>query len=205
MTDSDSSIPKRKRPNGKGSVWPRSDGRWGVGWTIYDKYGDATRKASTAPTEEQAYRVLEAASRQHLSDWGYGHLGHLRDSRTSKVYFTQMLRGGPIKIGTARKLRTRLLALQSGCPYPLWVLHVIDHADYNIETALHRRFIEARLHGEWFQPIPELCNLIDRMKEFGEDWQGQKDLVYEGKHDWLRSAGKLQGRYRSKMGREKRA
>lgn len=77
------------------------------------------------------------------------------------VYFIQCGPAGPIKIGiTKRGLeRRRLRALQTGCPYELHLLGSVfgDEAD---ERALHRKFREHHIRGEWFRPAPALLDAI---------------------------------------------
>lgn len=160
----------------------RKDGRWHVGWYETEVNGDRKHYSTTAATEEQARAKLDQVLFRRNGSWGYGHLKHLSDDGAVKVYFAQTVSGGPIKIGLAKRLKTRMLALQSGCPYPLQVLHVIEPAGYSVETALHKRFFSIRSHGEWFHPKLELCDLIERMKALGNDSEAQKALIFEGRN-----------------------
>lgn len=162
MSESDSSTRS-------GSIWQRKDGRWGVQWSAHNPdTGAIVKHCTTRATREAAEGVLLnrpdskdvrmdwSGPLRHRSDWGYGHLMYLKNSEDYCVYFVQAVEGGSIKIGSTKLLRTRMLALQSGCPIKLRVLHAIEGAGYREETALHRRFAKARLHGEWFRPVPEL-------------------------------------------------
>jgi len=54
-----------------------------------------------------------------------------------------------IKIGRADNTYSRLPRLQTGCPYPLRVLHVEKGAG-RYEIALHQFFDPQRRQGEWF-------------------------------------------------------
>lgn len=96
--------------------------------------------------------------------------GGLRAPRRERlrrhVYFIQAMGGGPIKIGSAADVTGRLQMLQTGSPVRLQVLAVIPGADECGEFALHAQFAESRLHGEWFQPTPELLDVI-------AIWQGR--------------------------------
>lgn len=82
------------------------------------------------------------------------------------IYFIQAVQGGPIKIGhTANRIRTRLTDIQRMCPIPLQVIGVID-GDEELEGRLHFQFRQHRLHGEWFEPVESILNLI---REEGQD------------------------------------
>lgn len=163
MSEPNSTNPTKRRANGKGSVWRRPDGRWNAAWTQSTPFG-RKRRGTTKATEKEAWAALEEGlygpTVDYVLDWGYGHLAHLEDTDTEHVYFAQLTTGGPIKIGMAKRLRTRMFALQSGCPYPLQVLYAMPEAGYKEEAALHRRFADQRLHGEWFRPAPKLRDLI---------------------------------------------
>jgi len=80
------------------------------------------------------------------------------------IYFVQGEGGGPVKIGLTRTatLGSRVKALQVGYPERLRVLRTIRGGRVN-ERALHTRFADARLQGEWFESVPalaELCGAI---------------------------------------------
>jgi hypothetical protein len=69
---------------------------------------------------------------------------------------------GPIKIGmTASNMAERLGAMRGMLPWPIRVLGIIDGVPKGTEAALHERFAQWRMNGEWFQPIPELIAHID--------------------------------------------
>lgn len=78
---------------------------------------------------------------------------------TTTLYFVQAGNGGPIKIGVATDLSKRLAALQTGSPAELRLLGTMtgDMAD---ERALHVRFRDHRLRGEWFSPADDLLAFI---------------------------------------------
>jgi hypothetical protein len=59
-----------------------------------------------------------------------------------------------------RRVRSRLDSMQTGSPVQLRVIGVIAGVGQEHETALHRRFVAARSHGEWFHPVPELLAYI---------------------------------------------
>jgi len=77
----------------------------------------------------------------------------------SWVYFISEGWEHPIKIGKAANVPQRLRELQVSSPAKLIILGQMpggrDH-----EHALHVRFREHRLNGEWFSPAPSLTALI---------------------------------------------
>lgn len=74
------------------------------------------------------------------------------------VYFVAA-KGGPVKIGSTTNIASRLVRLQTAVPKPLELLALIPGGALE-EAALHERFKEHRLHGEWFRRTPELNALI---------------------------------------------
>ena len=84
----------------------------------------------------------------------------MTERRAQHVYFIQSIAGGPIKIGYASDVAARIDQLQTGSPTPLRLLAVIPGAGSSVETALHRRFVALRAHGEWFHPVAELTDYI---------------------------------------------
>lgn len=78
-----------------------------------------------------------------------------------------MIRGGdgPIKIGISVEPEKRLKALQTGYPYPLQIVCVVEGGGAELETAYHARFAAHRLHGEWFEPHPDILAEIERLND----------------------------------------
>lgn len=78
------------------------------------------------------------------------------------VYFLQADIGGPIKIGYTRKQKIyrRINELQTGNPYPLRFIGVINDATKDTEKSLHKKFAHIRLCGEWFKDCSELIDYI---------------------------------------------
>jgi hypothetical protein len=78
------------------------------------------------------------------------------------IYF---VRGydGMIKIGWARDVERRLVALQISSPVELVAMRVIrgPMAD---ETKLHKRFAYLHVRGEWFKPGEELVEYIRKLE-----------------------------------------
>lgn len=81
---------------------------------------------------------------------------------TGYVYFVQMERIGPIKIGYTTNITKRLCSLQTASPYKLNILCLFP-ANEEIETELHSCFRDVQLEGEWFLPHPFLLKEIDNL------------------------------------------
>lgn len=77
------------------------------------------------------------------------------------IYFVQDKAANHIKIGftDAPDAGERLKALQTGSPAGLVLLLSIPGKKTD-EADLHKRFADARTHGEWFRPVPELIQFI---------------------------------------------
>lgn len=78
------------------------------------------------------------------------------------IYFVQAEELRLIKIGSADRIEKRLRGLALMSPDRLIVLGV-QHCDEGgaLETALHARFADARVHGEWFLPTEPLLDYIE--------------------------------------------
>lgn len=86
-----------------------------------------------------------------------------REARPTKLYFIQAGLDGPIKIGRAVDPRQRLAQLQTASPYELRLLASWDIEDGISELAVHARFEDAHLRGEWFEPVPELLRFVEEI------------------------------------------
>jgi hypothetical protein len=84
-----------------------------------------------------------------------------RDDLT--VYFVRA-DTGEIKIGIATDPDARLRALQVGSPVKLGLL-VTCPGGRPKEAEYHQRFAAHRLHGEWFEPHPDILTEIERLQE----------------------------------------
>ena len=82
------------------------------------------------------------------------------------IYFYQGEKTGLIKIGYSSKenLDSRLSDIQSYSPDKLILLKVVE-GDYSVETMIHRKFRDARSHGEWFKPVDSLLDFINPPSE----------------------------------------
>lgn len=69
-------------------------------------------------------------------------------SKASYIYF--ILAGGKVKIGRARSIKARMNALQSGCPYPVHLVH-FEIGGEREERRFHKRFTAHHDRLEWFR------------------------------------------------------
>lgn len=70
------------------------------------------------------------------------------------VYLIQAESTNRYKIGKSGDLQKRMLALKTGCPYPVKLIHGIrcHFTSVNeVEASLHLRYHSMRVHGEWFE------------------------------------------------------
>ena len=81
------------------------------------------------------------------------------------LYFVKAEGVGHIKIGFVEGVDAtkRLCELQVGSPVRLTLLGT-QPGDRAAEMDLHRRFASACVHGEWFQPVEELLDLIGNVE-----------------------------------------
>lgn len=74
------------------------------------------------------------------------------------IYFVGS-EAGPIKIGIATNVQSRLAALQTGSPVRLSLLASVE-GDLSREYLYHSIFHKHRLHGEWFEPAQPILDEI---------------------------------------------
>jgi hypothetical protein len=70
---------------------------------------------------------------------------------------------GHVKIGYAENVGARLTELQTGNAHPLTVLATV-RGSCGLERALHARFADHRIRGEWFRLVPEIMEYIDQIR-----------------------------------------
>jgi hypothetical protein len=87
------------------------------------------------------------------------------ENLTGYIYFIQMDRIGPIKIGLSRDIGKRLYQLHSGSPYPLRLLGFVP-GNEDMEKRIHHNFDYIRLEGEWFLPHPLLLKSIKETNKY---------------------------------------
>lgn len=100
------------------------------------------------------------------------------------VYVIHALETTRYKIGRAEDPEKRLKELQTGSPFPLRVINVIDTCwDKRAERDLHNTFGEYRVCGEWFD-LPEdavnyltNCEYQDISRLYAASFLLRKDLA----------------------------
>jgi hypothetical protein len=100
------------------------------------------------------------------------------------IYFVACPSASAVKIGYAAKRSylsdaatafERMSLLQTGCPFELELLAICP-GDRAAEAALHERFSDARIRGEWFAITPEIrahVALLEKPKRAPRGWHGQ--------------------------------
>lgn len=88
------------------------------------------------------------------------------------VYVVQAGKNGPIKVGSATDVRSRLSGLQSGHYEDLCLVATLPDPHGTFELAIHRHLADAHLRGEWFHSDhPTTKDLIRAlMEERLPDW-----------------------------------
>lgn len=88
-----------------------------------------------------------------------------------RVYFYELIGQGLVKIGTSRRPENRIkeFAKGRGCTFPEGcdpsTGHLIGHiaGDVAVERALHWKFGNARVKGEWFRLTDDLADHIEAL------------------------------------------
>jgi len=96
------------------------------------------------------------------------------------VYFIQAEITKRIKIGIAWNPIRRIKELQVGSPDNLSLLIALRTVNSAVTTErhLHHQFQDCRLHGEWFEPVPELLSFIAEQKAKLDGLEEGQELVY---------------------------
>lgn len=79
------------------------------------------------------------------------------------IYFIQVGVDGPIKIGFSSDVAQRLRTLQTGHTEKLRLLHK-QVGTKEDEAALHRKFRNIHIKGEWYEADPSLVEFIRKRK-----------------------------------------
>jgi hypothetical protein len=87
-------------------------------------------------------------------------------SEARSVYFVSA-GDGPIKIGVAANPEARLKELQTGHPYRLEILALVEGGT-PLEREYHVRFAAHRLHGEWFARHDDILAEIAYLNQVAE-------------------------------------
>ncbi len=84
---------------------------------------------------------------------------------TGFVYFIEAVGLRAVKIGFSHDPQHRLAELQPSCPVQLRLLAAVPGTE-SIESTLHHKFLNQRIHGEWFHlekdsPLDRMVKSID--------------------------------------------
>lgn len=80
------------------------------------------------------------------------------------IYLIQLGEHGPVKIGYSSDPKKRLDALQIGAAEPVYLRALVAGAHHE-EQALHRKYDEFRLRGEWFNPSDDMLDELMGMPQ----------------------------------------
>lgn len=127
----------------------------------YDKKG-RRKKVSTKCTDKEAARAVLHRFEQQIHGAIEGSSSVPEDTETDKVYFVRSGTTGPIKIGVAKNLSTRLCDLQTGNPETIVLLAWVP-GGRALEAELHHQFSGINAVGEWFHPRRELLERISML------------------------------------------
>jgi hypothetical protein len=83
------------------------------------------------------------------------------DIKFSFIYFIQGVDGGPVKIGRSVDVERRLAEMQKDSPVRLVVRETLRGGAAD-EHRLQKQFTANRIHGEWFEPHPDMPGVIYR-------------------------------------------
>jgi hypothetical protein len=123
----------------------------GLGFVSVEEKGCGRLGTFTLLTEDFAEAFPDVAADDGLFQRADASIGG-----ESFVYFVEAMHSGRIKIGVALDPIGRFKDLNRGqSPEPLRFLGCIS-GGYSLEAAIHRRFADSRVHGEWFLPTEPL-------------------------------------------------
>jgi len=121
-------------------------------------------------TKKERKRKSAALLRRYCSAKGLitaRGMGGKSENPTAHVYIIQQDGGDRcVKIGASETPEQRIKTLQTGSPYKLAVLALInadnmEHARW-MESAMHRRLAKYRINGEWFRQdvVPVIGKMV---------------------------------------------
>jgi len=90
----------------------------------------------------------------------------------SYIYFVREESRGNIKIGITSEPTLRLSQLQSGNPDVLNIEGIANGGPLS-EYALHVKFSEHQIHGEWFHPAHEVLDFMQSLPTYDEYEAGE--------------------------------
>lgn len=96
------------------------------------------------------------------------------------IYAIQAGEGGPIKIGFAEDVRSRMSSLQTGCPVRLTLLGTCEVSDDRVvEQHIHKMNRAFRMSGEWFVPGWHVMETVEEIKAGTLDQFVARDMAEE--------------------------
>lgn len=130
-----------------------------------NEHGTSLIESDTLPdrTAKTDVSVIVDTSRIQgiLDSWRDDIDAYLRSKAEGNIYFLQGLETGLIKIGLSTSdVEERIKAIRAMSPDQLRLLRVLP-GGHSMEAFFHQTFKQARQHGEWFKPTPELLEFID--------------------------------------------
>src|SRR6185312_6827984 len=134
-------------------LYKRSDsGRWWAHFSIKGKrYRLPTKTGNRAEAETMAAKLAGEAMTRDFP----GLAEEIRLSRRvihrpeQSVYLMRC--ATRYKIGIAVNVQDRAKLLQTGCPFPIEIVASREHSQpQRVEFALHQKYFDKRMQGEWF-------------------------------------------------------
>ena len=106
---------------------------------------------------------------------------HKNQPANGYVYLVHCMGTNFYKIGISKiDYYARLASMQSGCPYELEFIDTIHSTQYRkLEKALHAKFRNKRIRGEWFDLDRESLSEVKRY--FKENSEPQTKIQFEWK------------------------
>jgi len=113
------------------------------------------RTLRTIKEFEAAQRELKNEVDPEVASWIAEKKKPQKPPRTYDNFVYLVHASGHWKLGVSQNVEQRLRELQTGCPFRVEIVKFwkSEHAT-KVERALHRRFAEHRMEGEWFK-LPE--------------------------------------------------
>lgn len=109
--------------------------------------GDLARDLRVAEEEERQNKVAKLQQRA------------CPDDRAARAFVYFIHAGDLVKIGTAKSVKNRIQALQSGCPHPMRLVHFVSGSKAT-EKKFHKLFSHLRRHLEWFSLDGDLLDYL---------------------------------------------
>ncbi len=91
------------------------------------------------------------------------------------IYIIADSRSGPVKIGLAGSVSSRIKMLQIGNPRPLHLIYSVAAGSHGravlVEASIHKVCAEYRIHGEWFkrEAVEIAIHYLDRPRSWPKE------------------------------------